>query len=143
MSANGLEVIDHTVHTTHAWINELAERLDWASKRSTLHLLRATLHHVRDHLLINELAHFSAQLPLLVRGMLFEGWMPKSNPTKVRSPQEFVASIGAEMDQAQEFRGAEDIRCVFDLLNARLSAGEIEDIRSSFSSGIRGLWPAP
>lgn len=92
---------------------------------------------------MNELAHFSAQLPLLVRGMLFEGWMPNSNPTKVRSPQEFVASIGAEMDQAQEFRGAEDIRCVFDLLNGRLSAGEIKDIRSRFSSGIRGLWPAP
>tara|TARA_R110002094_G_scaffold89971_8_gene92656 strand:- start:147 stop:578 length:432 start_codon:yes stop_codon:yes gene_type:complete len=143
MTAQGLEVIDHTVHMTHEWINELAGRLDWRSKRSTLRLLRATLQQVRDHLLPDELAQFSAQLPLLIRGMFFEGWVPKRTPLKERRAEEFVEAIETRLGDAQEYRGPQDIRCVFDLLNARLSIGEIEDVRASLPEAIRALWTAP
>jgi len=143
MSAQGLEVIDHSVQTTHEWINELAGRLDWTSKRSALRLLRTTLQNVRDHLLPDELAQFSAQLPLLIRGMFFEGWVPKRTPIKNRNVAGFVEAIEERMGGAEEYRGPQDIRYVFELLNARLSAGEIEDVRASLPSAIRGLWPAP
>ncbi|WP_299961295.1 DUF2267 domain-containing protein [uncultured Roseobacter sp.] len=143
MSAQGLEVIDHTVQLTHEWINELAARLDWSSKRSALRLLRLTLHRVRDHLLPNELAQFSAQLPLLVRGMFFEGWVPKHTPIKDRNAEEFKNAIDSQMREAEEYRGPEDIRCVFDLLNARLTKGEIEDVRANLPMAIRALWSAP
>ena len=143
MSAQGLEVIDHSVHTTHEWINELAGRLDWTSKRSALRLLRTTLQHVRDHLMSDELAQFSAQLPLLIRGMFFEGWAPKRTPLKDRSAAGFIEVIEERMRDTEEYRGSQDIRYVFDLLNARLSAGEIEDVRACLPSAIRGLWPEP
>lgn len=143
MTAQGLEVIDHSMHLTHEWINELTERLDWSSKRSALRLMRTTLQHIRDHLLINELAQLSAQLPLMIRGFLFEGWVPKNTPIKERNANAFIAFVDAQMKQTQEYRGSEDIKCVFDLLNARLSRGEIEDIRASLPESIRGLWPAP
>lgn len=143
MSAQGLEVIDHSVHTTHEWINELAGRLDWSSRRSTLRLLRTTLHHVRDHLLVDELAQFSAQLPLLIRGMMFEGWVPKTTPIKERATGDFIGFIEAQLSDTAEYRGLEDIRCVFNLLNAKISAGEVNDIRASLPAGIRELWPTP
>ena len=41
-----------------------------------------------------------------------------------------------------EYRGAEDVVAVFKLLNARISQGEIDDIRASLPEGIRNLWPA-
>ena len=143
MSAQGLEVIDHTVHLTHEWINELAARLGWVSKRSALRLLRITLQHLRDHLMADEVAQFSAQLPLLIRGMFFEGWIPKQTPIKERHADVFVGVISAYMDDSPEYRGANDIKCVFDLLNARLSAGEINDIRACLSEDLRSMWPAP
>lgn len=143
MTAQGLEVIDHSVHLTHEWVNELAGRLDWSSKRSALRLLRVTLHRIRDHLVVDELAQLSAQMPLLIRGFLFEGWMPKHTPLKERHGADFVAFIDGQMEGSEEYRGREDIRRVFDLLNARLSAGEIEDIRASLPSDLRDLWPAP
>lgn len=143
MSTQGLEVIEHTVHVTHQWINELAGRLDWSSKRSTLRLLRTTLHQVRDYLLVDELAQFSAQLPLLIRGMFFEGWVPKKTPVKARRAEDFIHGIEARLGETQEYRGAQDIRCVFDLLNAHLSEGEIKDIRASLPEEIRDLWRAP
>ncbi|MFT6527164.1 MAG: hypothetical protein ACJAXG_001111 [Celeribacter sp.] len=143
MTAQGLEVIDHGVHLTHEWINELAERLDWSSKRSALHLLRVTLRHVRDHLLVNELAQMSAQLPFVIRGFLFEGWVPKHTPIKERNVEDFITFITNEMGDADEYRGRVDIKCVFDLLNNRISRGEVDDMRGSLPKSIRDLWPAP
>jgi uncharacterized protein (DUF2267 family) len=143
MTAQGLEVIDHTVHTTHEWVNELAGRLDWTSKRSALRLLRIVLHHVRDHLLIDELAQFSAQLPLLVRGMMFEEWVPKHTPIKERLIGDFDDYFRIQMGDTDEYRGRDDVIKVFHLLNSRISAGEVNDIRASLPSAIREIWPAP
>ena len=110
MSEQGLEVLDHTVHLTHEWINELAGRLDWSSKRSALKLMRVTLARIRDHLIVDEMAQFSAQLPVLIRGFFFEGWVPKQTPIKDRHAEDFVAFIGLAMGDAQEYRGHEDIK---------------------------------
>ena len=143
MSAQGLEVIDRAAQTTHEWVNELAARLDWVSKRSALRLLRVTMHQVRDHLPNDEMAQFSAQLPLLIRGMFFEGWVPKMTPSRERSREVFVAAIEEKLADADDYRGPEDIAYVFRLLNAHLTAGEIEDVRASLPSGIRDFWPRP
>jgi uncharacterized protein (DUF2267 family) len=143
MTAQGLEVIDHTVQLTHEWINELTERLGWTSKRSALRLMRAVLHEVRDRLLAEEMAQFSAQLPLLVRGMFFEGWTAKRVPRKDRSIEAFVDEVEERMRGDTDYRGAEDIPCVFDLLNNRISRGEVEDIRAALPEALRKFWRAP
>ncbi|MCF6317426.1 MAG: DUF2267 domain-containing protein [Marinosulfonomonas sp.] len=141
MSAKGLEVIDHTVQTTHEWINELKERLDWVSHRDALHLLRVTLTGVRDHLSHEEVADFAAQLPLLIRGMFYEGWQPATTPFKDRSQKAFVDRIEKQVAGGVDYRGVEDISTVFKLLNARISSGEVSDMRGNLPSGIRDLWP--
>jgi len=143
MAPQSLDVIEHSVHLMHDWINELVGRLDWSSKRSALRLMRVTLHHVRDHLPVDELAQFSAQLPVLVRGFLFEGWVPKHTPIKERHEDAFVAFIDEKMADTEEYRGRQDIKCVFALLNARLSRGEIQDVRACLPTELRALWPAP
>lgn len=141
MSAQGLEVIDHTVQLTHEWINELRDRLDWTSSRDALRLMRVTLAQVRDHIGHDELAQLSAQMPLLVRGMFFEGWSPSHTPIKDRSAETFVAAISDQVSEVQEWRGPEDITAVFQTLNARISEGEIADVKANLPKHIRALWP--
>jgi uncharacterized protein (DUF2267 family) len=143
MSTKGLEVIDHSAQTAHEWVSELAGRLDYVSRPSAMRLLRTTLRLVRDHLLIDELAQFAAQLPLLIRGMFFEGWVPKRTPIRDRSAEGFLRAIEDQMGDAEDYRGAEDVKYVFELLNAHLTAGEIEDVRSSLPPKIRAFWPKP
>ncbi len=143
MSAQGLAVIDHTVQITHEWINELTERLDWTQHKDALRLLRVTLHRIRDHLEVDECAQLSAQLPLLIRGMYFEGWVPKHTPIKVRKAMEFFAAIEEDVADLVEYRGSQDICTIFKLLNARISRGEIEDIRACLPNDIRAYWPEP
>ena len=42
--------------------------------------LRAVLQTLRDQLPVNEAVHFASQLPLLLRGLLFEEWRPANVP---------------------------------------------------------------
>ena len=141
MSTQGLEVIDHTVQLTHEWINELAERLDWSNRRNVFRLLRLTLTGLRDMLGHDEAAQLSAQLPLLIRGIFYEGWRPSDTPLTKQHKESFVARIDAKLVGYPEYRGEEDIRTVFKLLNARISEGEVDDIRSTLPSPIRDVWP--
>ncbi len=143
MTAKGLEVIDHTVQLTHEWINELTDRLDWVNQRDALRLLRVTLHQIRDHLLVDEVAQLAAQLPLLIRGMFFEGWVPKNTPIKQRHVKDFISDIEQHVGSVADYRGYEDIQKVFRLINARISRGEILDVRASLPEEIRSLWPDP
>lgn len=143
MSAHGLRVIEHTVQLTYEWISELTDRLDWTHQKDALRLMRVVLHQLRDHLQPDELAQFSAQLPLLIRGMLFEGWAPKRAPVHQRNADVFVQEIEELVGAVLEYRGKEDIQTVFKLLNARLSRGEVDDIRANLPAPISALWPAP
>lgn len=143
MSAKGLEVIDSTVQKTYEWINELKGRLDWANDRDALRLLRVTLHQIRDRVHVHETAQLSAQLPILIRGMFFEGWQPHLVPLPGRRAADFIAAIEQHIGDALEYRGQEDVVTVFKLLNARISVGEINDIRGNLPEEIRAMWPDP
>jgi uncharacterized protein (DUF2267 family) len=141
MSAQGLEVIDHTVQLTHEWINELRARLGWDSSRDALRLLRATLTQIRDHLGHEELAQLSAQMPLLIRGMFFEGWQPAHTPIRDRKLESFVAAISTHMSKVQGWRGEADIQAVFRTLDHKISRGEIDDVKAGLPQSIREFWP--
>jgi uncharacterized protein (DUF2267 family) len=141
MSAQGLEVIDHTVQLTHEWINEARERLDWTSSRDALRLLRLVLTGLRDHLGHDEVAQLSAQLPLLIRGMFFEGWKPSQTPLKDHDGSQFLARITAQLSEVEGWRGDADITTVLRVIDNRVSSGEIADVKAGLPKTIRTLWP--
>lgn len=141
MSAQGLEVIDETVQHTHEWLNDLAGRIETHDKRRALRLMRAVLHAVRDRLAHDEAAHLSAQLPVLVRGFYWEGWRPARTPTRERDADAFLERIGADYDPGPNGSLAADVEEVFRLLNARVSGGEVGDVRAALPGEIRALWP--
>ncbi len=141
MSAQGLEVIDHTVQLTHEWINEVRDRLGWSSSRDALRLLRVTLAQIRDHIGHDQVAQLSAQMPLLIRGMFFEGWTPAQTPVADRSADSFVKVIADKVSDVQDWRGSDDIAAIFNTLNSRISDGEIADVKANLPKHIRALWP--
>lgn len=138
-----IHVFERTVHEAHDWINELAGRLGWSSERDALRLLRTVMCKIRDHLPVNEMAQFAAQLPLILRGMYYEGWQPKKTPVHERDAADFIKDIEAEVGDVLDYRGALDIKAVFDVINARISRGEVEDVRANLPQALRELWPAP
>lgn len=140
MSALGLKIIDESVQQANIWINEVNYRTGWDHKQRAYRLLRAVLHAVRDHLSPDEAAQLAAQLPMLIRGLFYEGWNPSKTPVIERSRMGFVARIQTEfktdpMDDADHAIGA-----VLDVLDAHISAGEMAHVRATFTKEIRGLF---
>src|SRR6267378_928372 len=141
MSLTGLEVFDTTVHRTNSWLKELTQ-LQGAESRHTAYLgLRATLHALRDRLTVEEVAHLGAQLPMLIRGLYYEGWDPTGKPLKERHKEQFLARIAQEMRGDESTDPERIARAVFAVLAKRVSEGEIEDVKHVLPGDIRHLWP--
>src|SRR5207253_965740 len=95
MSKNALEVLDTTMHKTHEWINAVAEETHLET-HDAYQALRAVLQTLRDRLSLEQSAHLSAQLPMLLRGLFFEGWKPAPTPVKMNRAA-FLAAIAEKL----------------------------------------------
>lgn len=140
MSARGLAVFDETVHITHVWLNDLMERLDWSHKGDAYRALRVTLHALRDRLPVNTAVALAAQLPMLVRGFYFENWRPAATPTRDRTEDDFVGHIAGAFDRSPDVDPSDVARAVFELLEDRISEGEITTVKSCLPQDIRDMW---
>ncbi|MFI1460522.1 DUF2267 domain-containing protein [Nocardia carnea] len=70
------------IHTTHAWLNAVADELGTEDRQFAFRTLRAWMHAVRDRIGVSNSAHVSAQLPELLRGVWYEGWVPARVPVR-------------------------------------------------------------
>jgi uncharacterized protein (DUF2267 family) len=140
MSAVGLESIEHTVHVTHTWINELDQLLGWSNKSRSYRLLRSVLQALRDWLPVNEAADFAAQLPNLLRGVYYEQWRPATTPVKPRAKSDFLGRIDHAFVGDPILHTEDAVRITFRFLSTKIAAGEIADIKHALPADLRALW---
>jgi uncharacterized protein (DUF2267 family) len=141
MSLTTIGPIEGAVHTTNAWLKELTEELGWEDRQRAYHALGAVLHALRDRLTVAEAADLGAQLPMLIRGLYYEGWTPHGKPLKERRREDFLAHIAAAFRDQAEIVPEGIAWAVFKLLQRHVSAGEIRDIKHILPVPIRSLWP--
>jgi uncharacterized protein (DUF2267 family) len=139
--SSGIEGIDRSLQLTNLWLKDLMTRLGTGERQLAYLALRTTLHALRDRLAVDEAAHLGAQLPAVIRGIYYEGWRPAGKPLKEHSKEAFLAHVKAEA-HAPDFDPEPAARAVFGLLAARISAGEIADVKGALPRPIRALWPA-
>lgn len=142
MAINTLSSLNRTLQETHTWLKDIAEAIEDQRIEMAYHAMRGVLFTLRDRLPVNEVFDLSAQLPMLVRGILFEGYRPSNKP-ETFGRDEFLDRVRVEL-QAMGGANPERItRGVFHVLSARVGAGEIDDIRNELPKDLRALWPAP
>jgi uncharacterized protein (DUF2267 family) len=140
MATTGLATFDRTVQKTNEWLHELMESHDGLDREKAYLALRATLHALRDRLTAEEVVQLGAQLPMLIRGLYYEGWRPAGKPVKGRRKEEFLGEIEKALDGYQLGRPEDIARGVFRVLAHRVSEGEMEDVRHSLPREIRELF---
>lgn len=139
MSLSAIASVDASLHTVEAWLADLKRELETEDDRYAFQALRAVLHVVRDRLPVDEAAHLAAQLPMLVRGLYYEGWRPARTPLRLRHQEQLLARVQQEFGRGGD--PATVVRCVMRTLARRLDPGIVDHVRHLFPRELRRLWP--
>lgn len=141
MGELGLNVIDRTVHDTNTWLKEISEEMGHPDRQMAYHALRGVLFTLRDRLTTEEACQFAAQLPVLIRGIFFEGYRPANKPDKFRDRDEWLQRVSRELDKTGGQNPENATKAVFRVINRHVTAGERDDVRNMLPKEIRQLWP--
>lgn len=140
-----MNALDNSLEKSYIWLNFLQSRLNTPKRTDAYRLLKVVLHELRDRLPITEAAQLGAQLPMLIRGLYYEGFRPR--PTvinrKDKSLQPFLRAIEKKMPRFYPKPPSELLRATFETLNEFISPGEIEDVKACCSQEVREFWPTP
>ena len=143
MSMTGLDSFDETLHRSNAWLHEIAARMGWDDRRKALRLLRHVLHALRDRMPVAEAAQFAAQLPMLLRGLFYEGWRPMAEAPRARTAEAFLAPLAAAFSEERGFDAEAAFAETLDVITRHVSAGEMADVRAVMPEEVRALFAAP
>lgn len=141
MQEGHVEALENAAAVTYGWLKEIESELGWDDRRLALRALRGVLHALRDELTIEQSAHLSAQLPVLIRGMYYEGWKPGESPARDRRLSAFLERVRPAMTGYIDEAGLYEIsRAVLGVLERHVSAGEVTKVRNALPKGLQELF---
>jgi uncharacterized protein (DUF2267 family) len=140
MKTTGITTLDHAPQVVAEWLNLLQKDLEWTDRGRAYLLLRETLHAVRDFLTVDEAADLSAQLPLLIRGIFFEGWIPAKTPASLRTVDDFLNRVMKPFSDDLPFEPDVAVAAVLSLLRRQISPGEYRQVAWAMRKPLRDLW---
>lgn len=141
MSETHLAVFDHTIQQTNVWLKTLMVDHVLGEKQHAYSALRAVLHALRDRLPPENAVQLGAQLPILVRGIYYEGWRMGREPHAGRRIEDFLDAIAGELPPQFPRDPLGTASAVFDLLWRELDPGETAKIIGLLPEPLRRLWP--
>ena len=132
--------VAHAVQTLQEWLKELKDKGELSDDAAALSVLRSVLHQLRDRLTVEEAVDLGAQLPLIVRGLFYEGWRPHAVPRKIRSKEKFLDELTEDI-LPYTYPVEWAVSTVFTLLARHCDPGEIADVIGQLPEDLKGLWP--
>lgn len=139
MSSTGYDVFDTTIQKTNELLKAIEEKCEWQGHRQHSYMaLRATLHALRDRLPLEHIAHLGAQLPMLVRGIYYEGFDPAHIPRKMKR-EEFLQTIQKHITFSYQQSIEDMVRSVLGELWKAIDSHEMEKIRKILPSDLKDL----
>ena len=136
--STSIHPVERTVHVTNRWLRELSEELGEGEPRA-YETLRAVLHALRDRLGVDEAAQLAAQLPELLRGVFYEGWVPARTPQTYRHAEDFLERVGHDLGLHGPTEASYAVEGVMTVLRRHVSAGELADVMAVMPPAVREL----
>jgi uncharacterized protein (DUF2267 family) len=136
----GLDVFDSTVQQTNLWLKDIMDRIVTDDRHLAYQVLRATIHTIRDRIGPENAVHFGAQLPMLIRGLYYDGWRMVNEPTRTRHLEDFLDDVEYEMRRKLGQDREKIVKGVFQVIAARIDPGEIDKLINLFPENLRPLW---
>jgi uncharacterized protein (DUF2267 family) len=140
MSQTGYAAFDTTVDKTNQVLKDIEEAYGWPKERrqQSYDALRVVLHALRDRLPVQEAADLGAQLPMLIRGLYYEGWDPSRVPVKMHR-EEFLDRVRREYPFQVEGGTALLVKRVLHAVQRYATPGEWNDIESTLPKDLASV----
>ena len=133
-------ILDRSVEKTNVWLKDLCAELESDDRHYAYHVLRGFLHAVRDRIPVDESAQLAAQLPMLIRGLYYEGWVPSRTPQTYHDVRPFLDRVAAEAGLAGETEASFAAAGAARVLRAHISSGELVDVISVMPPAVRKIF---
>jgi uncharacterized protein (DUF2267 family) len=134
--------LDRAISNAVQWIDDIQDELGWESRDDVYHATKAVLQSIRDRLPIEEVIHLSANLPLIMKGMMMDGYDLKNRPERIRDVEGFLEYVQANYDAStRDIISSEDATiAVIKVLNTRMGGGEMRKVAATMPEKIRRLF---
>lgn len=135
-----LSIFAKSIQKSKIWIHDLMEEMDWEDEHRAFQGMRAVLHALRDQLTTAEVAQLAAQMPLFLRGVFYEGWVPLRKKQKFRTLKDFIMRVEQEFHDDDDVEVMQLTNAVFNVMRRHISDGEIRDVIHILPMEIQPLW---
>lgn len=139
MTTTHVHGLDRAVHKTNIWLKDIMEEAGWNNPERAYLALRNTLHAIRDRLLPEEAADLASQLPLLIRGVYYDGYRPTDKPEAVRTREEFLSGLQEAFLTDSEVEADDAARVVFAVMQRHITEGQMRHVIDSLPADIAEL----
>lgn len=139
-TTTGVRNLDNSIDLTNVWLRDILSQLKWQSKDSAYQALRGTLHAIRDRLPAEEAVDLASQLPLLIKGIYYDGWTLRDKPEKFKK-EEFARRVHAQFEFDDNVNPAEVIRAVLRVMYRHVGEGELRDVKFNMPKEIQEWFP--
>lgn len=142
MVSNPDTTFETSLDKTNIILKDIEQAYGWPKERrnQSYAALRTVLHLLRDRLPVQESVHFAAQLPMLVRGLYFDGWDPSLVPIKLNR-EEFLYEVRTGFPFDVEGGPATVVNTVLNALRRHVTDGEWDDVKSSMPRDLVKIMP--
>lgn len=132
-------VFDTTIQKTNEILAQIEAEFNWQDRRAQAYsLLRETLHTLRDRLTVEKTLSLAAQLTLLLKGVLIDGWNVSQVPVKMNR-EEFIDRIQQNFNYSIEPNMDEAVDKVLSILINNIDESAREDLRTILPEDIAQL----
>ncbi len=142
MVKRGFISLDKSAQKTKEWLHEVQDELGWEDENMVYIATRAVLQTLRDRLPVEEAVNLADELPMVMKGMYYEGYSPSGKPEKLKNRDEFFQKV---QDRTPRTPIESDVatRAVFHVLERKLGeGGEIDKVKANLPKDLQKLWQA-
>ncbi|MDX1633790.1 MAG: DUF2267 domain-containing protein [Marinobacter sp.] len=136
---SSVNIVDQNVKTMNTWLKDISDELGSIGEEEAWVRLKAVLQTLRDRITVDEAADFAAQLPIIARGLFFEGWKPAETPRKWRDREHYMKAF--QQTLVGEVDAEHTLKAVLKVLDRYLDSNELIKVKKMHPKEVWDLWP--
>ncbi|MFF5056415.1 DUF2267 domain-containing protein [Micromonospora sp. NPDC000663] len=142
MADTMISAFESSLDKTNLILKDIETAYGWPKDRrnQSYAALRTVLHLLRDRLPVNESVEFAQQLPVLVRGIYFDGWNPSDVPIKLNR-DDFLYEVRQGFPYDVDGGPERVTQVVLDTLRRHITQGEWQDVKETMPKDLATFFP--